>query len=70
MTMQVLCVQVSCYNDLKSFAPNTVCKLHTDFLSEFRGNIFFLKTQVAVICLYAVGFSKLLFDRYKLVTGS
>ena len=70
MTMQVLCVQVGCNNDLKSFAPYSVGKFHSNLLSKVRGNIFFLKTEITVIGLYAIFFSVLLFNRYELVTGS
>ena len=70
MTMQVLCVQVGCNHDLKSFTPYRLCKFHSDLLSKFRGDILFLKTEIPVIGLYAVRFPELLLNRYELVTGS
>ena len=70
MTMQVLCVQVGCNNDLKSFTPYSVGKFHSDLLSKVGRNIFFLKTQITVIGLYTIFFSILLFDCNELVTGS
>ena len=68
MTMQVLCVQVGCNNNLKSFAPHFICKFHSDFLCNLRGDVLFLKTQVSVVGLYAFFFAVSFLNGHKLVS--
>ena len=67
----MLGVQVRCYHDLKSLAPYTLGKFHSDLLRQFGIDIrFVLKAQIAVVGLDAARLIKLLLDRYELVTGS
>ena len=70
MAMQVLCVQVGCHNDLKSFTPHFICKFHSDFLCHLRRYICFLETQISVVGLDTFCLLVLFLNRYKLVTGN
>lgn len=70
MAVQVLCVQMGCHNDLKSFPPHFIRKLHSDFLCHLRRYICFLETQISVIGLDTVCLLVLLLNRYELVTGN
>ena len=51
-------------------SPNSPCKLHTNLLRLFGGDILLLEAEITVIGLYAVCLSKSLFDLNKLLTGN
>ena len=57
-------------NRLEAITPNPLDKLLSYTLRHLRRDFHVFEADVPVICLDAICFSKLLFDRHKLISGA